>query len=143
MIRATLEKLARGWAFPRRLPRTVGGSRIWISPDARLRLLQPGTRGFDKGLLDCASVLVQPGHKVWDIGANVGVFAFAAAGRAGSGGRVLAVEPDPWLFGLLQRSRAAPRAGGLGRSSSCVLPSRTARASRVSQSRDAAGLPTI
>jgi FkbM family methyltransferase len=111
MIRTALEKMARGWAFPRRLPPTVGGSRIWISPDARLRLLQPGAGGFDKGLLDWASCLVHRGHKVWDIGANVGVFAFAAAGRAGAAGRVLAVEPDPWLFGLLQRSRAANRGG--------------------------------
>ncbi|MCL6608968.1 MAG: FkbM family methyltransferase, partial [Geminicoccaceae bacterium] len=55
--------------------------------------------------------LVGPGRRVWDIGANVGVFAFAAAGRAGADGRVLAVEPDPWLFALLQHSRAANRGG--------------------------------
>src|SRR5437879_10144084 len=43
---------------------------------------------------------------IWDIGANVGLFAFAAAGRAGARGKVVAVEPDLWLVTLLRRSAA-------------------------------------
>jgi FkbM family methyltransferase len=43
---------------------------------------------------------------VWDIGANVGLFSFAAASQAGRDGRVLAIEPDVWLASLLQRSSA-------------------------------------
>ena len=39
----------------------------------------------------------------WDIGANVGVFAFAAASIA-SNGTVVAVEADVWLAQLLLRS---------------------------------------
>jgi FkbM family methyltransferase len=42
------------------------------------------------------------------VGANVGLFAFAAAYHAGPSGRVLAVEPDAWLAGLLQRSAELP-----------------------------------
>jgi FkbM family methyltransferase len=38
------------------------------------------------------------------VGANVGLFSFAAAGLAGPSGRVLAIEPDPWLVSLLRRS---------------------------------------
>jgi FkbM family methyltransferase len=46
---------------------------------------------------------------VWDLGANVGLFAFAAAFAAGPSGRVLAVEADGWLAGLIALSaRAAP-----------------------------------
>jgi FkbM family methyltransferase len=48
--------------------------------------------------------LVRPGDVVWDIGANVGLFSFAAAGIAGSRGQVIAVEPDGWLVSLLRRS---------------------------------------
>jgi len=46
---------------------------------------------------------------VWDIGANVGLFGFAAAYEAGPSGRVLAVEADEWLASLVERSaRGAP-----------------------------------
>lgn len=48
--------------------------------------------------------LVARGARVWDIGANVGVFAFAAAHVAGPAGEVVAVEPDLFLAALLQRS---------------------------------------
>ena len=40
----------------------------------------------------------------WDVGANVGPFSFAAAAKART---VLAVEPDPWLAALLNRSASA------------------------------------
>jgi FkbM family methyltransferase len=55
-----------------------------------------------------AAELVQPGDVVWDIGANLGLFAFAAAARAGSQGRVFAAEPDTWLVSLLHRSAREP-----------------------------------
>ncbi len=48
-----------------------------------------------------ARELVQPNTIVWDIGANVGLFSFAAAAL---GAKVVAVEPDPWLASLIHRS---------------------------------------
>jgi FkbM family methyltransferase len=51
---------------------------------------------------------VNPGDCVWDLGANLGVFAFAAAHRAGPRGEVLAVEADPWLVDLMRRTAAEP-----------------------------------
>jgi FkbM family methyltransferase len=44
---------------------------------------------------------VHPKMNVWDIGANVGLFSFAAAAL---GAQVLAVEADVWLASLIHRS---------------------------------------
>jgi len=65
----------------------------------------------DPWLLDMAVELVSRGDVVWDIGANVGLFSFAAAGLAGPSGRVLAVECDSWLVNLLRRSARTNRRG--------------------------------
>ena len=59
---------------------------------------------IDPSLLRNATELVRANDVVWDIGANVGLFAFAAAARAGPKGRVIAVEPDTFLVGCLRRS---------------------------------------
>lgn len=48
--------------------------------------------------------VVKPNAVVWDVGANLGLFTFAAATASGSDGFVLAIEPDPWLVNLLRRS---------------------------------------
>jgi FkbM family methyltransferase len=58
-------------------------------------------------LLRLAADVVRPGQVVWDVGANVGLFSFAAASAAGSAGHVLAIEADAALAGLLRRSAAA------------------------------------
>jgi hypothetical protein len=59
----------------------------------------------DEALLRNAIELVRPGDVVWDIGANVGLFSFAAAAPAGSAGKIVSFEADVWLAVLLRRSR--------------------------------------
>jgi FkbM family methyltransferase len=58
----------------------------------------------DPSLLRNVLEIVRPNYIVWDIGANIGLFAFAAAARAGRDGLVVAFEPDTWLVHLLRRS---------------------------------------
>lgn len=103
MIRTWMERTFRGVAYSRTLPEDVGGLPIYVSPDSQLKYLKPGTSGFDQSLLQLARTHVREDSVVWDVGANVGVFAFAAAGLAPRGA-VIAVEPDIWLAGLLRRS---------------------------------------
>jgi FkbM family methyltransferase len=75
-----------------------------VAPDSQLKYLRPGIRGLDRELIGWAKRYVGAGDVVWDIGANSGVFALAAAGL---GAAVLAVEPDPFLSNALMRARAA------------------------------------
>lgn len=102
-----LERVVRNRVLRRRLPRDLGGGRLYVSPDAALKYLMPRLGEAEAELLGQARSLVRRGMSVWDVGANIGVFAFSAAWLAGGGGRVLAVEADPWLACLLQRSAAA------------------------------------
>jgi FkbM family methyltransferase len=104
LIRSLLERLSRGRVLRRRLPAAHGGHALHVSPDAAMKLWQRDLGAVDPFLLTMAAALVRPGMTVWDVGANVGLFAFAAAFAAGPSGRVLAVEADGWLADLLQRS---------------------------------------
>ena len=79
----------------RRLPKVFGGAPILVSPDSALAFWKRDLGSVDPYLLSMARELVRPGMVVWDIGANVGLFAFAAAALGAP--QVLAVEPDIWL----------------------------------------------
>jgi hypothetical protein len=103
-VRALAERLSRGRVLKRQLPARFGGAPIFVSPDAALRFWRKDLAKCDPPLFDAADELVRPGDVVWDVGANVGLFTFAAAARAGATGRVLAVEADQWLVSLLRRS---------------------------------------
>ncbi len=104
MLRAFVEWASRGVVLKRRLPAEFGGGTLLVSPDASLRYWRRNLWKVDPMLLNAVRLLVQPGNVVWDIGANVGLFSFAARGLAGQAGKVFTVEPDPWLADLLRRS---------------------------------------
>lgn len=106
ILRGVAERLSRRVVFQRRLPRDFGRGRVFVSPDAGLRFYRPNLAAGDAILFRMASELVKPGDVVWDVGANVGLFAFAAANRASQTGQVIAIEADLWLVSLLRRSCA-------------------------------------
>jgi FkbM family methyltransferase len=103
-LRRVIERYSRSLVLRRRLPVRFGGARLSVSPGAALCYF----RGLDTAnwteVYDFASHCIVPGASVWDVGASMGVFAFAAAHVAGANGRVLAVEPDTWSAELIKRS---------------------------------------
>ena len=86
-----------------------GRVRLVVTPGSALAFWRLDISRVDPPLLALAQEFVRPGHVVWDIGANVGLFAFSAAALAGPNGAVLAVEPDMWLASLLVRSKELNR----------------------------------
>jgi FkbM family methyltransferase len=105
-VRSQIERLTRRLVFARRLPPPFQAARILVTPAARLGYAFKPLREAEPGLLRCAETLVRPGQTVWDIGANIGLFSFAAAAMAGAEGRVFAFEPDLHMADLLRRSAA-------------------------------------
>jgi FkbM family methyltransferase len=103
-MRRLAERFSRHVCFDRRLPARFGSLRLRVSPGASLSYYRGMSASHFVDLFDFAERHVQPGHCVWDVGGNMGVFSFAAAARAGLSGRVLCLEPDPWSLRLLRRS---------------------------------------
>ena len=101
MIRSVVAHLSKDLVFKRHLPQEFGRSPILVSPAAALRYWHRDLTRVDPFLFSMVRELVCPGCVVWDIGANVGLFSFAAAKLARS---VIAIEPDMWLVNLLHRS---------------------------------------
>lgn len=100
-----LERLSRGVVLRRRLAARWGGATLYVSPEhGGLKYWRWDLERIDPPLLALAEELVTPGATVWDLGANVGLFAVPAAHRAGPSGRVLAVEPDVECASLLVRT---------------------------------------
>ena len=56
---------------------------------------------------------VKPGNTVWDVGANVGLYAVASARAAGSTGTVVAFEPIPRNLDFLRRHKDLNRLDNL------------------------------
>ncbi len=108
-MRRAIELLSRGVVIKRRLPASYGGSPLFVTPECGLRYWVNATG--DQGLLRNAAELIRPGAVVWDVGANQGVFTFAASGLAGPSGAVYAFEPDTFLVALLRRSSKLNREG--------------------------------
>lgn len=104
MIRSIAERLARNVVFETRLPQQFGRRSIWLSPGNHLAVLKPGSRKFVPELLDFVERFVGDEDIVWDIGANMGLFALPAATRAA---HTVAFEPDPFNVRLIHRTMAA------------------------------------
>jgi len=107
MLRSLLEKWSRGVVLKRKLPAEFGGRTLYVSPEGGgLRYWKPWLDTIDPMLLHTVRDFIKPGQVVWDVGGNLGFFAFPAAVQA-SGGRVAVFEPDLFLCYLLRKSAEA------------------------------------
>lgn len=108
VFRDLLRRLSRNRVIRKRLPAEFGGGLVYCSPEALLSMWKPGWRSKQaQGLMSWVRRYVHPGMCVWDLGANQGIFSFAASARAGPAGHVVAFEPDLFLVDLLRRSVAS------------------------------------
>jgi FkbM family methyltransferase len=103
-FRSIVERAARKFVFKRRLPEQFGSVPIYASSEGGLRYFFKPMGAVDPVLLSLVEEVVFPGAIVWDIGANIGLFSFAAAAKAGAQGKIIAFEPDIWLVQLLRKS---------------------------------------
>jgi hypothetical protein len=104
--RKVVEQYTRDWVNTRHLPSSFGDIPIFVTPSAGLKYLFKPMTKVDPILLRNVIELIHLNDVVWDIGANIGLFTFAAAARAGRNGSVIAFEPDTWLVQVLRKSAA-------------------------------------
>lgn len=108
MIRRMLELASRNRSFRRRMPARFGSRNVYVSGDSALSYLMPSVSKSHDSLLDVAAEFATGATSVWDIGSNCGVFAVAAAHFAAPYAQILAVEPDPFLASLIQKTKTDP-----------------------------------
>jgi FkbM family methyltransferase len=87
---------------------------LWLPSHCRIvtpALQQAGTWEPDDGAALAAAL--KPGMTVVDVGAHVGYFALLAARLVGPDGRVVAIEPDPANFQLLEANVARAGVGNV------------------------------
>ena len=118
ILRTIVERASRGKVLERWI--TVNGKTIplLISPDAQLKYLKLGSGAFDHDLINIAEQHLTENSNVWDVGANVGVFSFAAASIAHKG-TVVSIEADIWLANILRKSAMFKE---YSNNTICVLP---------------------
>jgi FkbM family methyltransferase len=102
-LRTIAERLSRERVLKRTL-RVQGNSvKLLVSPDSQLKYWKPWANAFDGDLVALAETFLDVSSRVWDVGANCGTFAHAAASIVRNG-QIVAIEPDIWLAALIRRS---------------------------------------
>lgn len=108
MLRSLLERWSRGIILKRRLPTEFGSRPVFVSPEGGgLRYWKSRLDTIDPMLTQVVRQFVQAGNTVWDVGGNLGFFAFPAAVKVGVSGRVVIFEPDLFLAHLLRKTADA------------------------------------
>ncbi|HYE96786.1 MAG TPA: FkbM family methyltransferase [Rubricoccaceae bacterium] len=78
---------------------------FWVDPISNLGVALAGG-GYEEEMAATLHRLLQPGHVFVDVGANEGYFSVIAGRLVGSGGRVVAVEPQARLHAVILKNCA-------------------------------------
>ena len=105
--RQAMYRMFVGRYWPRRMTTADGRFDAYVSASAQLSVLDPRRVPIDPVHTRFIAHWVQPASVVWDIGGNMGLFAFPAALKA-SAGMVYTFEPDVELANALLRSMHRP-----------------------------------
>jgi FkbM family methyltransferase len=89
----------------KKLPPKFNNRRVLVSTQAYRRYYMYSLKSIHADLFQSVEDCVRPGDTVWDVGANCGIFTYAAAVLAGAKGRVIAIEADVQCASLIDRSR--------------------------------------
>jgi FkbM family methyltransferase len=87
------------------LPSSFHNRRVLVSTKAYRRYYLHSLSSIHADLFKSVEDWIRPGDTVWDVGANCGIFTYAAAVLAGAKGRVIAIEADVQCASLIDRSR--------------------------------------
>jgi FkbM family methyltransferase len=90
-----VRKISSPFLFSKKLPFDFGRAKVIVTSRADIRLLAPGLEQAAGDLFVVVRKYVNPNGTVWDIGSNLGLLAFSAAVRVGTGGHVYSLEADP------------------------------------------------
>jgi FkbM family methyltransferase len=105
---AQLAELAKGFCRINRMEvTTLNGDKFWIDPVSIFGLSMLKNGEFEGPLTRAMLTLLRPGDFFVDVGSNEGYFSIVAARRIGPHGRVLAIEPQRRLRGVLERNMIA------------------------------------
>ena len=97
-----------GTYFRRRVTTPDGVFDALLSPGSQLRVLDPRGVPLEAAHLRFIARWIAPDAVVWDVGGNLGLFAFPAALKARAG-RTIVFEPDIDIARLLMRSAGLRR----------------------------------
>lgn len=93
----------------RRLELATPQGVFWIDPGSYLGATLAQSGVYDAATLAVLESTVRPGDTFVDVGANEGYFTVVASRLAGPAGKVVAIEPQDRLQGILRRNLALNR----------------------------------
>jgi FkbM family methyltransferase len=99
-MKELIYKIINFFTFGRGLSKTYHGHSVRLPT----RYINYFPAGYEKDNFDFLTSVVKPGDTVLDVGAHIGLFAVIASRLTGATGKVIAFEPAPATFNLLQQT---------------------------------------